>query len=201
LWKTRSLVLFLLFLSQRVGQNYVTQTVQVWASKNKSAHAAAQGISSTKVKKSRERTAISETGVVTFYDITANEFAEQLTLFEYEMFCDIEERELLNKVWLPPPRSGSSLNRGASNGYQSSTERLERVSKSPRASSVAPPSPRSPRKDFGLLVMIDHFNKVSLWVATEIVCTLDIRERANLIKKFISTAEVRCCWQVTVLRN
>lgn len=129
-------------------------------------------------------------------DISPSDFAEQLTLLEYDMFCDIEERELLNKVWLPPARSQQPSAARAS-GYMSSNERMERSSvtggsKSPRAISTStPPSPRSPRKDFGLLVMIDQFNKISLWVATEIVRTVDMKDRANLIKRFIAVAEVR----------
>jgi len=37
--------------------------------------------------------------------------------------------------------------------------------------------------------LIDRFNAVSYWVATEIVMTIDLKERANVLRKFISVAE------------
>lgn len=47
-----------------------------------------------------------------------------------------------------------------------------------------PPPPNS------LLVrMIDHFNVISMWVASEIVNTEDVRDRANTLKKFLAVCD------------
>lgn len=139
----------------------------------------------------------SDSTVASLVEIAATDLAEQLTLVEFDMFCEIEEKEFLQKVWLPPPRTKTSS--GRQSGYASSNERMERHSavSSPKEGSpnyrlsqsqASFDSPRS--RDFALNTMIDHFNKVSLWVASEIVRTADIKERSNLIKKFINIAEV-----------
>lgn len=41
-----------------------------------------------------------------------------------------------------------------------------------------------------LVQMIDHFNLVSLWVASEIVNTEDLKDRANALKKFTSVCDL-----------
>lgn len=41
-----------------------------------------------------------------------------------------------------------------------------------------------------IVQLVDRFNKVSYWVATEIVMSTQIKDRVNVLKKFISVAEV-----------
>lgn len=47
-----------------------------------------------------------------------------------------------------------------------------------------PPPPTSP-----LVRMIDHFNVISMWVASEIVNTEDLKDRANALKKFLAVCD------------
>lgn len=47
-----------------------------------------------------------------------------------------------------------------------------------------PAPPSSP-----LVQMIDHFNVISMWVASEIVNTEDLKERANSLKKFLTVCD------------
>lgn len=41
-----------------------------------------------------------------------------------------------------------------------------------------------------LIKMIDHFNLISMWVASEIVNTEDLKDRANALKKFIQVCDL-----------
>jgi len=90
-------------------------------------------------------------GALRFTDITVQDFAEQLTQFEFDMFRTIDDSEFNQRVWLKKDPS---------------------------------------KAECSLCRMIEHFNKVSIWIASEILQTADMKERANAIKKMINIAEV-----------
>lgn len=84
-----------------------------------------------------------------FSSISPENFAEQLTLIESELFKEIQESDLLEKVWLS----------------------------------------KNPPKNNPLCLMINLFNRISIWCASEIVSVQDLKERVNMLRKFISIAE------------
>jgi len=85
--------------------------------------------------------------------IEANQFAEQLTLIEWNIFRKNERKRIFFRLaWKSPERNEISPN---------------------------------------IVALYDHFNRISYWTATEIVMQMDLKERGNILKKFIAIAE-RC---------
>jgi hypothetical protein len=150
---------------QRSGQRYMTPTFQIWASKTLTA---AQG---KPKKKEKEKPSSNQKPVYKCSELHAEDLAEQLTLVEWELFSEIEESEFLSRIWMKAQARNSS-----GSGSSPST--------SPNF------SPRTLALQSGSLkMMIDQFQKVSLWVASEVVAVADAKERAAVMKKFISAAE------------
>jgi len=106
--------------------------------------------------------------------------AEQLTLIDTEIFLQIKPREFTNRAWQHRPdlTSAELLRDDGVDDAEKSFEVYERLQ---RQKIDAP----------NLLYMIDHVNRLSLWVATEILSRSSSAEMADLTKYFYHVAH-RC---------
>ncbi|EKE38185.1 hypothetical protein ENUP19_0047G0114 [Entamoeba nuttalli] len=86
----------------------------------------------------------------TISTLPTEQFAQQLTLYEYELFKSIEAKEMLGNAWTKSDKTERSPN---------------------------------------LCALIDHFNSITNWVISTIVDESNIKQRATIIKKFISIGE------------
>jgi hypothetical protein len=93
-----------------------------------------------------------EPGKFEFNDLDPDEVADQLTLIEWEMYCQVDAREFLHLNW-----------------------KKEDAKKRKLATNV--------------INLVERFNAVSYWVATEIVMQTDVKTRVQVLKKFIGVAE------------
>jgi len=105
--------------------------------------------------------------------------ADQLTLIDAQIFLQIEPRELTNQSWAS---TGASSASAVAQLWLNSDLTDRGVYASLSGHSIEAPN---------LLYMIDHVNRLSLWVATEILSRSTTAEMADLTKYFYVVAH-RC---------
>eukprot|EP01084_Bolivina_argentea_P015500 29003_1 len=98
--------------------------------------------------------------------------ADQLTLIDTEIFLQIKPREFTNRSWQDRPTISNISELPCDDGND------------PHNISIFDKLNRQKIKAPNLLYMIDHVNRLSLWVATEILSRNTTAEMADLTKYF-----------------
>jgi len=109
--------------------------------------------------------------------------AAQLTLIDTEIFLQIQPREFTNQSWQKrPDLSSAELLIDDNDDEEEDTKRANKFDLYEKLQKLRIDAPN-------LLYMIDHVNRLSLWVATEILSRTTHKEMADMITYFYVVAE------------